>query len=265
MTHLPLELISILNLMRINFFIGQAPVVLRQTREFKNVLATLESKLSSLSNNAVATHSKELIRQELESFSDIQRALTKLDVLLTHSSSKDFLPLTISLTSPTGFEIATRIHEECQRAIINITMLISQLNLTVCQKLPQLRSGLGDTSTEDLERCVLQMVLKLRGKLGKFSRHVGKNCTIKQFLNEMANAIFDCYNSILDKVFKCVSFVMIERENQKYDLNIRLLNDQQERTRQEKLVQERNTEIAKVKKQLDGVRNQLENPVGFVH
>ena len=25
MTHLPLELISILNLMRINFFIGQAP------------------------------------------------------------------------------------------------------------------------------------------------------------------------------------------------------------------------------------------------
>ena len=26
MTHLPLELISILNLMRINFFIGQAPV-----------------------------------------------------------------------------------------------------------------------------------------------------------------------------------------------------------------------------------------------
>ena len=28
MTHLPLELISILNLMRINFFIGQAPDVL---------------------------------------------------------------------------------------------------------------------------------------------------------------------------------------------------------------------------------------------
>ena len=62
--------------------------------------------------------------------------------------------------------------------MITITMLIFQLNSAV--------SGLGDTNTEDLEHCELQMVVKLRNKLCEIARHVGKNCTRGQFLKEMA-------------------------------------------------------------------------------
>ena len=245
------------------------PVVLPQTSEFKSVLATMESKLNSSSTStvvAIVAPINELIRQELEWLSDVQRALTNLEILLTHSSSNDCSPLTISLNFPTGFELTTGIHEECQRAIINITVLIFQLNSTVCQKLHQLRSGLGDINTEDLEHCVLQMVGELRNKLCEIARNEGKNCTNGLFLKEMAKAILDCYNSIPDKVFKYVNSVMVERENQNYDLNSRfeavlrlLLDFQQQRTFQDNLVHEQDTEIGELKQQLPIVKNQLLN------
>ena len=174
------------------------PVVLRQTREFQSVLATLESKLNSSSTStvvAVVAPINELIRHELEWLSDVKRGLTNLDFLLTHSSRKNSSPLSISLISPTDFALATEIREECQRAIMNITMLIFQINSTVCQMFPQVRSGLGDTNTEEIEHCVVQIVPELRNKLCEIARHVGKNCSSGQFLKEMANAILDCYTS----------------------------------------------------------------------
>ena len=101
------------------------PAVLRQTREFKSVLEkALECKLISSSNDIAETPIKELIRQELESLCDLQRALTNLNVLLIHSLSNDSSPLTISQTSLTGFESATGILEKCQRAVTTIASLI---------------------------------------------------------------------------------------------------------------------------------------------
>ena len=143
-------------------------------------------------------------------------------------------------------------------------MLIFQLNSTVCQKLPQLRPGLEETRTEDLVHCVVQMVVDLRNKLCEIARDVGKNCSSKQFLKEMANEILDCYNFFPDKVFKYVNSVMVEQENQNSDLNSRfkavqsqLLDFQEHRTFQENLVQERDTEIGEIRHQLETVQNQL--------
>ena len=235
------------------------PAVLLQTSEFKKVLAFLEGKLNSSSTSTVVevvAPINELIRQELEWLCDVQRALTNLDVLIAHSSSKDSSPLIISLTSTTGFELATGIHEECQRAIINITMLIFQLNSTVCQKLPQLIPGLEETHTADLEHRVHQIVVELRNNLCEIALNEGKNCTSEQFLKEMANAILDCYNYIPDKVFKYVNSVMVERENQNADL---FLDFQQQRTFQDNLVHKQDSEIGELKQQLAIVKNQLLN------
>ena len=106
--------------------------------------------------------------------------------------------------------------------------------------------------------------MELREKLGEIARHVRQNCTIEQFLKEMANAILDCYNSISDKVFKYVGSVMVEREHQNSDLNKRieevrsqLLDVQQEITRKENLVKEKEIRIAEINQQLDGFKNQL--------
>ena len=108
--------------------------VLPYTREFKNILAALGCKQSYLSDDFVRIPIKELIQQELILFNDIQRALNNLNVLLIHTSTKGFFSITSSLTSSTGFETATEIHEECQRAISTIAMLISELNSMLCHE-----------------------------------------------------------------------------------------------------------------------------------
>lgn len=135
-----------------------------------------------------------------------------MNVLLIHSLSNDFSQRTISQTSPTGIKSATEILEECQRAITTITHLIFQLNSMVCNECPQLRSLLGETNTADIEKVVHQIISELCEKLGKISRCVSKDCTIEQFLNEMATTIFDCYNSITDKVFNYVNSVKEKQE-----------------------------------------------------
>ena len=218
------------------------PAVLRQTGEFKSVLAALECKRSYSLHHIVGTPIKKLIKQELVSLSDIQRALLNLNVLLIRTSRKDSSPLTTSLT---GFESATGMHDQCQRAITTTAMLIFQLNSMVCHELPQLRFVLGETNTADLGKCVLQMVLELRDKFREIACHVSKICIIEQLLNEMANAILDCYNSIRDEVVKYVGAVMVQREHQNSDLNKRLnevqsqlLDAQREITRKENLVKE---------------------------
>ena len=238
------------------------PAVVRQTRDFKSVLAkALECKLISSSNDIAETPNKELIRQELESLCDLQRALTNLNVLLIHSLSNDSSPLAISQTSPTGFESATGILEECQRAIVIIASLIFQLNSTMCNECPKLRSLLGETNTADIEKVVYQVILELREKLGNIARSVIKDCTIERFLKDVANAIFDCYNSITDKVFKYVGSVKEEQElNKKLDeVRSQLLDIQQQKLLQENLVRERDTKIAELQQHFDEVRNQLFN------
>ena len=100
------------------------PAVLRQTKEFKSIIAALEIK----PNARVETNIIEKIRLEIELFCDLQQALNNLDVLLAHSSCDESSSLTISLKNPTGFECAKSMHEECQGAMITVTMLINQLN-----------------------------------------------------------------------------------------------------------------------------------------
>ena len=239
------------------------PAVLRQTREFKSVLAkSLECQLISSSNDIAETPNKKLIRQELESLCDLQRALTNLNVLLMHSLSNDSSPLTISQTSPTGFESATGILEECQRAITTITSLIFQLNSTMCNECPQLRSLLRETNTADIEKVVYQIILEFCEKLGKISRRVIKDCTIEQFLKDVANAIFDCYNSITDKVFKYEYVRSVKEEpelNKRLEaVRIQLLDIQQQKLLQKNLVRERDTKIAELQQHFD-VRNKLFN------
>ena len=239
-----------------------ARAVIAHTREFKSVLAALECKRSYSLHDIVETPTKELIQQELVSLSDIQRALLNLNVLLIRTSRKDSSPLTTSLT---GFESATGMHEHCQRAITTTAMLIFQLNSTVSHEFPQLRSVLGgETNITGLGKCVLQMVLELRDKFRKIACHVSKICTIEQLLNEMANAILDCYNSICDEVVKCVGAVMVQREHQNSNLNKRLdevqsqlLDAQLEITRKENLVKEGESRVAEITQQFDGFNNQL--------
>ena len=223
--------------------------VLRQTGEFKSILAAMECKRNSSSNDIVETPTKELIRQTLESFRDLQRSLTNLNVLLIRSSNKDSSSFTTSLTFPTNFESPTGIHEECQLAITALSTLIFQLNSTVCSECPQLRSVLAKTNVADFDKCVLQRIMKLCQMLGEIARSESKICAIKQFLNEMANAILDCYNFILhtSTVFKYsyVGSETVEQEYQNSDLSKRfeaiqseLLDFQQQNIFYKNLVQD---------------------------
>ena len=235
------------------------PAVLRQTREFKSVLATLECKRNSASNDTVVTP----FQEELEYLSELQRVLTFLNFLIIRSSSKCSSSLNDFLTSPKGSEFKTSILEECQRSLLTITSLVLQLKSMGWYECPPLRSVLGETITTGLKKCVLKRVLELRDKFGDIARRASKDCDIEKFLKEVAIEILDCYNFILENVFKYVGSVSLDREHQNCVYNRRLeavqsqlLYAQREKTCEEKLVIE-GERIAKINQQLIAIKNQL--------